>query len=634
MTHAGRLPHSFLLCALAAFTMAYGWGYRGTVGHEGGAMVPGALLGLVLCLGSGRLDWHRRAAVAGLFGAIGWAWGGSLSYMEQTFYALSGSFPDVAYGYTMLFFLGGLWAGIGGGTLGLALTAPRSELERLIRPFTWICAAFLAEYVYFFFAPAHAEAYYTLTVRHFHSGDWLAAATTLVVSGLYWGLRPKDRPATALFFWGAVAWWAGYLGFTKFGGLRLAPLHRSESWGGILGVLVVLALYLIRRKNRAALMLCLYGVLGGGLAFALAVFLRHPLAVQWGPFKGAWPQWRFAEDSFGFFMGLAIALGVCRLIRGGLTPPQEDAPRASLDVYAVFTVLVAVTWINFRRHAAPQLARSGGSAAAALLGMPTWAWFVFGGALATVPLLYGLYRYLRGDRQLVPQSPFGRGVFVTLMLLWVTVAGYAHHEAATLVSIGGDLLLWVPAAVASMLLLSCAPSAQRATVPGDAEAPPSHPKWRVGARYGLLWGVAPLFILCISGLSLAIGEGSVKGMGRKRFGPEAYWRQTARLMGTWRAIGQVRRLEDTDLRTDSLPVVRLEFDQDRNVAATLPSGQTDRTHQWFLKNQYIWLRWRGKVPNHPERADIPLEFRGQRLHLAWPPNQQGRGYLIFEPAEQ
>ena len=32
-------------CALAAVAMAYGWGYRGTVGHEAGAMVPGALLG-------------------------------------------------------------------------------------------------------------------------------------------------------------------------------------------------------------------------------------------------------------------------------------------------------------------------------------------------------------------------------------------------------------------------------------------------------------------------------------------------------------------------------------------------------------------------------------------------------------
>ena len=82
-----------MYCALAATAMAYGWGYRGTVGHEAGAMVPGALLGLMLCLGSRRLDWHRRAAVTGLFAAVGWAWGGSISYMEQTF---SGLFQLIA----------------------------------------------------------------------------------------------------------------------------------------------------------------------------------------------------------------------------------------------------------------------------------------------------------------------------------------------------------------------------------------------------------------------------------------------------------------------------------------------------------------------------------------------------------
>jgi len=115
--------NSVVVSALASSAMAYGWGYRGIVGHEGGAMVPGAMLGMALCLGSGRPDWYRRAAVAGLLGAVGWAWGGSLSYMEHTLYAVSDSFPDVLYGYTMLFFLGALWAGIGGGVLGLAILA-------------------------------------------------------------------------------------------------------------------------------------------------------------------------------------------------------------------------------------------------------------------------------------------------------------------------------------------------------------------------------------------------------------------------------------------------------------------------------------------------------------------------------
>ena len=134
-------------CALAALIMAYGWGYRGTVGHEAGAMVPGALLGLVLALASGRSDWERRTLVAGLFSAIGFAWGGSLSYMEQTFYVSSDSFPDVLYGFTILFFLGGMWAGIGGAGIGFALTESRSTLEQIIRPFTAVCGVFFIVYI-------------------------------------------------------------------------------------------------------------------------------------------------------------------------------------------------------------------------------------------------------------------------------------------------------------------------------------------------------------------------------------------------------------------------------------------------------------------------------------------------------
>jgi hypothetical protein len=624
---------SLAYVSLAAFVMAYGWGYRGTVGHEAGAMVPGALLGLVLCLGSGRLDWHRRSAVAGLFGAIGWAWGGSLSYMEQTLYALSDSFVDVLYGYTMLFFLGALWAGLGGGVLGLALTEPRAELERLIRPFTLIASAFFAVYLYFMFMPKHAEAYETLTVREFHDGDWLAATIALAVSGLYWLLRPKDRPATALFFWGAAAWWAGYLGFTKFGGLRLAPLHRSESWGGIVGVLAVLMLYLIKRQNRAALMLCLYGILGGGLAFALAVFIRHPLVVHWGPFKGSWPQWRVAEDSFGFLMGLAIALGVRRLIRGGLTPPQEDTPRTPLDVYAAFVVLVALIWINFRRHAAPWLAKSDASVAVPFLGIPAWGWYVFGGALATMPLLYVLNRYLRGDRQLVPESAFGKGAAVALLLVWVTMAGYMFHDVPSAANIVGHLLLWIPAAIASWLLLSYTPGARHATVPDGATTDASDPKWGVGVKYMAIWGLTPVFLICLTGLSMAMQDGPIEGMGRRRFGPDAYWRQTAKLAGTWRAVGNVQRLGDPIARTDDLPLRSLKFDLNRNVTATLPSGEVVDAHQWFLKNQYTWLRWYGKAEKHPERAEVPLEFRDQRLYIAWPPNKHGGYYMAFERSE-
>jgi hypothetical protein len=605
--------------------MAYGWAYRGTVGFEEGAMVPGALLGLTLSLGSGRSDWQKRAAIAGLLGAIGWAWGGSLSYMEQTLYALSGSFLDVLYGYAMLFFLGALWAGIGAGILGLAWTEPISVLEGLIRPFTAVSAGLLASYLCFLFNPTWAEAYETLSLRLFHRTAWLAATITLAVSGAYWLLRRKDRGGAALLFQGAAAWWLGYLAFTKFGGLRLAPLHRSEGWGGLVGILAVLLLYLKRRHNRAALVLCLYGILGGGLAFPLAVFLRHPIAIHWGPFQGNWPQWRFAECGFGFFMGLAIALGALRLIRGGLSSAEDDRSPVALNVYAVFVMLVAINWMNFRHHAAPLLARSGASGSVPFLGMATWVWFVFAGVLVTIPILYGLYRYLRGSRLLTPVSAPGKGVMVALLIVWMTLAGYTVQDNPNASNIAGHMLLWIPAVVASLLLLSGSCPALRE----DQNTSPSDSRWRTGARCRILWGAAPAFLLCITTLSVAMQTGPLEGMGRKRFGPDAYWRQTANLMGTWRAIGTKQKSADADMRTDDLPLASLTFKEDRGVTAVLAGGRTDSSYQWFLKNQYIWLRTRENNKRRSETKEIPLEFRGQQFSITWP-DGKGDAVLVFQ----
>ncbi len=616
--------------------MAYGWGYRGTVGHEAGAMVPGALLGLALCLGSNRLDWHRRAAVVGLFAAVGWAWGGMISYMEQTFYVMSDSFPDVLYGYTMLFFIGALWAGCGGAILGMGFTEPRSELERLVRSFVAVCSVFFLVYLYFVLMPEHKDACETLTVRHFHDGDWLSATLTLLVSAVYWMARPKDRRGAALLFRAALAWWIGYGLLTKVGGLRLAPLHRSESWGGVLGVLVFLIVYLIRHKNRAALMLSLYGILGGGIAFAFAVFIRHPLELHWGPFTSPQlhiPAWRTAEVSFGFFMGLAIALGALRLLRGGLSPPCEDIDRAPLDTFAVFVMLVALIWINFRRHAARVLGQSNATSATEFLGLQAGGWYLLTGALVTAPLLYVLYRYRYGDRELVPRSAFGKGVAITMLLVWVTVAGHLTDGHPSRISIIANLCLWLPAAIASCLLISFAAQAARATVPSDARVSASDSRWRVGTRYAVVCALMPVFLLCLTGLSMSMQDGPPGAHGRLRFGPNAYWRKTARLLGTWKAVGMAASLGDAELRPGDLPITHLEFDPYRNVTATSPAGDIDDAHRWFLKNQYTWLGWYAKVAMHPERAEVPLEFRDQRIFIAWPPDTQNEGYLVFERVE-
>lgn len=51
---------------LSGLATSVGWGIRGDYGHEAGAMIPGALLSLAVCLASGREDLWRRAAVVGM----------------------------------------------------------------------------------------------------------------------------------------------------------------------------------------------------------------------------------------------------------------------------------------------------------------------------------------------------------------------------------------------------------------------------------------------------------------------------------------------------------------------------------------------------------------------------------------
>src|SRR5437870_2225057 len=80
-----------LLCALS---LSIGWGIRGNFGHEYGAMIPGALAAIAAVLMSGREDWWRRVAYFGMFGALGWSFGRSISYMQVIAYTHSGHLPS------------------------------------------------------------------------------------------------------------------------------------------------------------------------------------------------------------------------------------------------------------------------------------------------------------------------------------------------------------------------------------------------------------------------------------------------------------------------------------------------------------------------------------------------------------
>ena len=131
-------PATLLLVGLS---LSIGWGIRGNFGHEYGAAFAGCLAALTVCLLSGRQDWRERVLYFGFFGALGWGFGGSMSYMQVISYTESGHFSSQWYGYTCLFVIGFLWAALGGAGTALAAVADRRSLELLFRPILFVFAA-------------------------------------------------------------------------------------------------------------------------------------------------------------------------------------------------------------------------------------------------------------------------------------------------------------------------------------------------------------------------------------------------------------------------------------------------------------------------------------------------------------
>lgn len=127
-------------------SLSIGWGIRGNFGHEYGAMIPGMLAATAACLLSGRDDWRRRVAYFAFFGAMGWGFGGSMSYMKVVGYTQSGHLPTMLYGFWGLFFGGFLWAALGGAGTAYPALEERGRLTEIFKPILWILAAWAVFY--------------------------------------------------------------------------------------------------------------------------------------------------------------------------------------------------------------------------------------------------------------------------------------------------------------------------------------------------------------------------------------------------------------------------------------------------------------------------------------------------------
>jgi hypothetical protein len=491
---------------LSGLAMSVGWGFRGDYGHEAGAMVPGALLALSICLASGRRDWWRRATTMAVCGAVGWAFGGQMSYGRVIGYTASSSLPDVAYGYASLFLIGGLWAGIGSAILALSVTQSRSYLERFAWPLVtlWL--------VWFAMDLTGLTAWLAETWS-FNDTDWFAALSALLVAVLYAAVITRHRQACSFIMILACGWLAGYFILTELLGLRMTP-PRSDNWSGCIGIFVAIILYFIFKQSRAALKVTLCGFLAGGVGFTVGDFVNMLGRAQWGPI-GSLPAlqgldyWKWMEQLFGLIMGLGVGWAFLRFLRKNLVPPEEDKNNGMLNILGLGFLLIVMMWNNLYKNVRNWA--KGNHIPDSFFGLQTWWWFLLVGALISAIVLLATIKYHRRQLPLAPSAAFGRGQLLFLIILWIAIIG-AFLQAFPNMARKGVFFVhttfWITGGICSLIVL---------ILSGDPDSRPeprlsaSDSFWKPRTQFWISWLLIPFLILLLAYLTVSLDEEPLPG---------------------------------------------------------------------------------------------------------------------------
>jgi len=250
-----------LFIIVSTLAMSYGWGMRGTtLGGEKGAMLPGALMGLMIAVFSGSPFLLEHFYLLSAAGALGIYFGGSMSYMQSIGLSSDRNPPeDFKRGITGIAVKGSIWFGIFGAVVGMFLTflAGGYDLSALLILFALMPLAGLA------------------------------------------GSRAFDRP------------------FDEEKGIHpkiYFSRNRPEGMGVLFGILMELVVFAAVYRDDLALWLTLGSTISGGVGFVAAQLLhirsKYPNKKGWqflGKYKGWIGYWKVAECSYGAIAGLGIS---------------------------------------------------------------------------------------------------------------------------------------------------------------------------------------------------------------------------------------------------------------------------------------------------------------------------------------
>jgi len=502
-----RLNLTLLL--FPALAMSLGWGIRGDYGHEAGAMIAGALVALAICLQSKRKDWLDRVVIIAMAGAVGWAFGGQMSYGVVIGYTASSSFRDVFYGYACLFAIGAMWGGIGAGILALALTEKRSFIESLGLPLVLFYAIWLVI--------SHSGLSGKISSRwSFNDTDWVAGSMALIITGSVAIASSRHRAAARFLVILAAGWLAGLIVLNGLLRLRMTP-PRSDNWAGCAGLTVALILYLILSKNRAALMLSLYGLLAGGIGFAFGDFIQMIGRAQWGPIARfaslqGLDYWKWMEMLFGMIMGFGVALGIKQLLKLNLKSPLEDVQGGLMRSIGLIVLFVVMPWENIVKNVRAWTQNQ--TISDSLLNVSPQKWILIVAILLTSVFLIALARHRKQSLPFVPATQFGKTQLLLLMLVWLFVIADFAQMLPVLKARGVlfvQVKFWLLACVCSMIAILSSPEMLQTSVPEVDSSDPSDGRWLPGWRFWLIWVMVPFFLFVLAKATLSMHSEPLPG---------------------------------------------------------------------------------------------------------------------------
>jgi hypothetical protein len=427
-------PPIFGMVVLCALSLSLGWGIRGNFGHAYGAMIPGALTALAAVLMAGREDWWQRVSYFALFGALGWSFGGTISYMWVIAYTHSGHLPSQVYGFACLCVIGFTWAALGGAGIALPACLDRERLTGFFIPVLAVFGAWLVQDLCVsMLALTEGGAGRHRSILYWYDTSWLAALMAPVGVLALAAVRRRLCWGSWFILSLATGWWVAFLGVVFLVDVvgiefRMTP-PRGDNWAGALGMTVSAWLFLWRSQLKLVVRASLVTGIFGGVGFAAATFLKLvevkyvPLILSQCFGEAAWQtNWHsILEQTYGLLNGLGV--GVAMVSLAGRAPRLCDEPRLRpwTQVAAVAFVLLVITYLNLVKNVSNWVQVK--AIPAQLYGLPSRAWFNVGYGMLAAGVLFLLARHLRRRLAVIPESSLGKAQLFFVVFLWWVVIG-------------------------------------------------------------------------------------------------------------------------------------------------------------------------------------------------------------------